>query len=262
MKQSISFGFTSLLVFALMGCGPKADVSNSSGSTLKSVSTDPKVAGHDATGSNNSAAGNDPAAVAANKPQEPGLDLAKIPADLKGDAYEYYGLGRAEPIKMTVNQNGTDEAATQTVKLTSVENGVATFKISNDGGLSRLGEVIVSLDKKGIKVVSVNGVKADADTFELPSGLSKGKTWPFKLTSGDLKLTGTNVVSGTESVTTTVGTYKDALLVVSTATGKQSGQKVQLKSKQWLVKGRGQVKAEITNVSGKTKQTVTMAESK
>ena len=146
--------------------------------------------------------------------------------------------------------------------LKKVENGRAEFTITNQGGLEKLGEVMVSLDKNGIKVVSVNGQKADSETFELPSGLTTGKTWPFKLESNGMKLTGSNVVKGTESITTAVGTYKDALLVVSTATGIQSGQKVMLKSKQWLVKGRGQVKAEITNVSGKNTQSVTMSESK
>jgi hypothetical protein len=256
MKKNTSFWILSLMIVALVGCDSKAPAANSESSNLKPVSTDTK-----ASGSNNAPEANNTASTAP-KTQERGIDLGKIPADLKGDAFEYYGLGRTEPIKMSVTQNGTTEAASQTVKLTKVENGKAEFTISNEGGLSRLGEVLVSLDKEGIKVVSVNGQKADSETFELPTGLKVGKTWPFKLQSGDLKLTGSNVVKGTESVTTAVGTYKDALLVVSTATGNQGGQKVQLKSKQWLVKGRGQVKAEITNVSGKTTQSVTMSEAK
>jgi hypothetical protein len=265
MRKFARLTWIGLLAIGLFGCGQKgADAANQdmAGSGLKAVSTD----GNNAAGTKIDT--KTPAGSEANneagvtKPQVPSLDLSKIPATLRGDAFEYYGLGRTEPIKMTVTQSGKSDPATQTVKLTKVDAEKAEFTISNDGGLAKLGEVIVSLDKNGIKVVSVNGQKADAETFELPNGLSKGKKWPFKLENGDLKLTGTNVVSGTESVTTAVGTYKDALLVVSTSTGKQGKETVQLKSKQWLVKGRGQIKAEITNVSGKTTQTVTMAESK
>lgn len=252
MKKFAQFSSIFLVVFGVLGCNSKPAEPDKMGRGLNAVSTE---------GSNSSSDSNKPS-EGSNEPQEPGMDLAKIPASLKGDAFEYYGLSRTEPIKMTVTQSGSSEPAEQTVKLTKVDTAKAEFTISNTGGLSRLGEVLVSLGKEGIRVVSVNGQKADADTFELPNGLVKGKKWPFKLQSGELKLTGSNVVSGTESVTTAVGTYTDAILVVSTATGQQGGQKVELKSKQWLVKGRGQVKAEITNVSGKTTQTVTMAESK
>ncbi len=254
MKKQTSLWLLTLIVIGLIGCESKSGDANASNSTLKSVSSDNNGAGTNTPDANN-------AGKIEGQSVEPGLDLSKIPAELKNDAFEYYGLGRTDPIKMTVTQNGASEPATQTVSLKKVENGIAEFTITNQGGLEKLGEVMVSLDKNGIKVVSVNGQKADSETFELPSGLTTGKTWPFKLESNGMKLTGSNVVKGTESITTAVGTYKDALLVVSTATGIQSGQKVMLKSKQWLVKGRGQVKAEITNVSGKNTQSVTMSES-
>jgi hypothetical protein len=254
MKKQISFWFLSLIVVGLIGCDSKTAEANASNSTLEKFSSDNNAPVTN-TPDTNSSGGSDGQTV------EPGLDLSKIPAELKNDAYEYYGLGRTDPIKMTVTQNGTSEPATQTVRLIKVENGKAEFTITNNGGLDKLGEVMLSLEKNGIKVVSVNGQKSDAETFELPSGLKTGKTWPFKLESNGMKLTGSNVVKGTESITTAVGTYKDALLVVSTANGNQGGQNVQLKSKQWLVKGRGQVKAEITNVSGKNTQSVTMSES-
>ena len=250
MTNFMRISWVALTILVVAGCNQKAPDTAAPGNGLQTASTDPKLNGGN----------NVPQAI--NKPAEQGMDLSKIPAELKGDAFEYYGLGRTEPIKMTVTQGGKSDPATQTVKLTKVEGGSAEFAIADDGGLAALGEVVVSLDKNGIKVVSVNGQKADTETFELPNGLNKGKSWPFKMETGDLKVTGTNVVSGTESVKTDVGTYKDALLVVTTGTGQQGGQKVQFKSKQWLVKGRGQVKTEISRVSGKTTQIVTMSESK
>ena len=256
MKNTILIAIVALSQF---GCNTKTAETNASlGGGIKSVSTE-RMSGHD---SKNSPAEANNAVAPETKPQEPGMDLAKIPAALKSDAYDYYGLGRTDPVKMTVTKNGSSEPATETVRLTKVDAGVAEFTISNDGGLVKLGKVLVSLDKNGIKVVSVDGQKADSETYELPNGLTKGKSWPSKLQNGNLQLTCTNVVSGTESVTTSVGTYKDALLVISTASGEQDGQKVQVKSKQWLVKGRGQVKADITYVSGKTTQSVSMEESK
>ena len=108
----------------------------------------------------------------------------------------------------------------------------------------------------------MNGQKADENTFELPSGLVKGKSWATKMELGGSVFTGTNKVTGTESITTPVGTYKDALIVVSTASGVQNGQKFQSTIKLWLVKGRGQVRAEVNNVSGKSTQKITVLESK
>lgn len=244
MTKTFSFAVACLFGLVVYGCDSKTNdtsAANDSGSTLKPVSTE--------------SANNAPK-------QNPGIDLSKVPADLKGDAYEYYGLGRTEPIKMTVVRGSDKQDASQTVKLTKVEKDYAEFTITSDGALSELGEVIVRLDKGGIRVMSVKGKAADPDTFELPNGLTKGKSWPFKLPGEDPKISGTNKVGGTEKVKTAVGTYENALLVITTASGVQAGQKTQLQSKQWLVKGRGQVKAEITNVSGKTKQTVTMEESK
>jgi hypothetical protein len=254
MKKLVIFSQFIGVALLLASCGPKAEDINAPGNGLKSVSTTGKSS--DQTPSSNTPEKGD------TKSQTPALDISKIPAELKSDAFDYYGLGRTDPIKMTVTQNGTNEPATQTVKLTKIETGRAEFTITNEGGLSKLGEVLVSLDKDGVRIMSVNGQKAEADTFELPTGLTKGKTWPFKLPGSDQALVGSNVVKGTESVTTAVGTYKDALIVVSTASGKQNGQSVQVSMKNWLVKGRGLVKAEITNVSGKTKQSFSMAESK
>ena len=244
MTKTLSFVAICLLALGVIGCDPKTADNSASNSTLKPVSTE----------GNNS--------ETSEPVQDPGLDLAKIPAELKGDAFEYYGLGRTDPIKMKVVRGADSQDATQTVKLTKVEKDYAEFTITSDGALAELGEVVVRLDKAGIKVVSVKGTPADPDTFELPNGLSKGKSWPFKLPNEQQKISGTNKVGGTEKVKTAVGTYEDALVVVMTGTGVQAGQKTQLQSKQWLVKGRGQVKAEITNVAGKAKQTITMEETK
>ncbi len=244
-------GFTAM---GLLGCEAKTASNNeATSSTLKEIS------------SGNSPAANSPEAnKPADKPQaekpKP-IDISKLPASLKGDAYDYYGLGRADAIKMKVNRDGSKEDATQTVSMTKVDADHAEFLISSTGALAQLGDVTVKLDKDGIRVVSMGESKVDPDTFELPNGLKKGKSWPFKLPSAGSTISGTNKVIGTETIKTSVGTYKDALVVETKASGTQAGQKVALTSKQWLVKGRGQVKAEITNVSGGKTSKITMEES-
>lgn len=263
MRKTFSIALAGLLGILAIGCDskPTDQASNSVGKDLKSVSTE----GKDSKNTPGESGANKPDASASNEPaktQEPAMDLGKLPASLKNDAYDYYGLGRTDPIKMTVSRQGSKQDASQSVSLTKVESDYAEFTIHSDGALSELGEVKVRLDKSGIKVISVNGNDANPDTFELPNDLKPGKSWPFTLPGTDPKVSGTNKVVGTQSVKTAVGTYKDALLVVTNATGTQGGQKIQLTSKQWLVKGRGQVKAEITNVSGKTTTKVTMEESK
>ncbi|HLO99716.1 MAG TPA: hypothetical protein VK171_14075 [Fimbriimonas sp.] len=206
------------------------------------------------SGGDTNASGNTPTAEAPK-------DL-EVPKELMSDAYEYYGLSRREPIKMKVTANGTESAATQTVSISAVEKDHVLFLLKNEGGLQQLGDVTAKLDKEGVKIIAMNGAKLEKESMELPVGLTPGKKWPFILPTPNLKLSGTNTVTGTSKVTTSVGTYNDAILVTSSASGEQNGKKVQLTSKQWLVKGRGQVKAEITSTEGGKKSTVVMEETK
>ena len=261
MKKHICFGAAIVLIACQVGCGSKVDGANVASTGKAPTGTDTKLADSYSTTANNSP-GSTNAPESKTKPAAAGLDLSTIPANLKGDAYDYYGLGRTEPIKMSMVQRGSSTAANQMVRLTKVEKDSAQFTISNEGGFQKIGDVVLKLDKEGIRVVTMNGQKADENTFELPNGLVKGKSWPTKMELDGSTFTGTNKVVGTETVTTPVGTYKDALVIVSTAAGTQNGQKFQSTIKLWLVKGRGQVRAEVTNVSGKATQKTSVLESK
>jgi hypothetical protein len=77
-----------------------------------------------------------------------------------------------------------------------------------------------------------------------------------------MNLEGNNEVTGTETVTTPVGTYKDALVVKSIAKGTQEGKPTVTTTTVWLVKGRGQVKTVIENNTGGTKTSISMEEAK
>ena len=254
MTKTFHFAIACLFGLTVFGCdSKKSESTESTSSTLKAVSTDnAPTASKDS--SNN---------AAPEKPKAPAIEASKIPSDLKGDAFDYYGLGRTDPIVMKVVQDGKDNGpGTQTVTLSIVGADFAEYTVSNTGSLSNLGEAVLRLDKKGIKVLTLKGQSPGDDNYELLNGVTVGKSWPFKLQSDQIKISGVNKVSGTESVKTAVGTDKDAIVVTVTASGTEQGNQVKLTSKTWLVKGRGQVKTEITNVSGKTKQTITMEESK
>lgn len=259
MTKSLLLSLTLVIGCSLIGCGPTGTANNAASNTeTKPAHTD---ANNDAL---NVGANNEPGHTDTHSTEEPGIDLSKLPADLKGDAFDYYGLGRSEIVNLSVDDGTGPKPGTQSTKLTKVEKDYAEFMVVNEGALSVLGSVKIRLDKDGVKIISVNGIAAAPDTVELPNGLTKGKKWPFKYNAPDSPITGTNVLVGTQSVKTSVGTYNDALLIESTASGKQSGQQIQLKSKQWLVKGRGMVKTEFSrNVAGnKTPQIFKMEETK
>lgn len=233
MKTRILLSSLLLAGLLVFGCAPKDDTNSASGEN-SSVNT------------------------ASNSPQQ-ATTTAEVPAELKKDAFDYYGLSRTDPIKMKVSQNGgAAEEGTQTILLISADKDHALYTVSNTGKLAQLGEVTLKLDKEGVKITGMNGNPLPQETMELPNGLTPSKAWPFKYAN----LSGTNKLSGTSKVTTSVGTYTDALLVTSTAAGEQDGKKVQLTSKQWLVKGRGLVKAEMVSTQGGTKTTFVMEESK
>lgn len=199
-----------------------------------------------------------PEATSSNAPTEgtgTSLSLDKLPAELKNDAYEYYGLGRTEPLKMQIKQDGSaPSVGAQTVKLTKVEGGKAVFTIEHNDGLSQLGEMTVVLEKDGVRSAKNAQIEPDPSAWELPAGLSAGKTWETKtLPTSSLKLSGTNKIEGTKSLTTAVGTYKDAMLVTFSGTGEQGTEKFKLTTKMWMVKGRGTVKSELErSAHGKT----------
>jgi hypothetical protein len=211
-----------------------------------------------------SAASNSPTRSSdTNAPAESQKAL-EVPADLKTDAFEYYGLGRTEPMKLAIKQSGqADKVGTQTFKLVKVENGVAEYNLESSDELVGLDTASFKVEKEGIRAASNATISSDQSTWELPAGLTPGKTWEIKTTKDSvMQMTGTNKVVGTQEVKTPVATYKDALLITVTASGTQGGRSFKLNSKLWLVKGRGTVKTEIESIEGKTTNKIVMEEVK
>ncbi len=189
------------------------------------------------------ASGTEPAKDASNEAPKP---KPILPAELKNDAYDYYGLGLTEPVPMEVVMQGQPtRTGTQLVQLKEVSNDVAVYEITRTGSLADLGSMQVELKKDGIFVRSSSIGEIEGSHLELPSGLHIGKSWTSTLkikgASGTVENSSTFKIVRTESVTTKVGKY-NALLITSVGPATIAGQKSQMSTKGWFVKGRGAVK--------------------
>jgi hypothetical protein len=185
-----------------------------------------------------------------SKVETPAAPVASLPSELKGDAYAYYGLENSEPIKMEIRSGaGPSRSGMQTIKLKEVKDGAAIFTVDRTDGLADLGSMELSLDKKGLFVLSTNIGKVEENHLELPNDLKLGKVWNVKSkitrdTGQSVENDATFKVQRMEKVTTPVGSY-DALLITSSGPANVSGNKMSMTTKGWFVKGRGPVKMEI-----------------
>ncbi|MEI8280865.1 MAG: hypothetical protein WCG75_00530, partial [Armatimonadota bacterium] len=98
MKQLVALSLVAAFVLSLVGCDDSTKNSTTANSS-NNQSEGGKLA--DSYSTTNTPGSNNAPAANQEKPKEPGIDLAKLPAELKSDAFDYYGLGRVEPITMT-----------------------------------------------------------------------------------------------------------------------------------------------------------------
>ena len=256
MKSLRTFlGLAMVASFAL-GC---------SGNTVTPVKTSGEVTkGEPATGK-------DPVASEKKAEETPVAigNPGELPADLKNEAYAYYGLGMTKPLVMEVtssNQSGI-QTGTQEAKLISVEDGKATYEIERTGNLGDLlGGMTVTLERDGIYVKSSTIAKVGKRDLELPNNLTPGSTWESSTTvdqpGKQLNVVNSFKVVGVQPLKTKAGSYQ-ALLITSTGSGTVNGQNVKMQTKSWYVKDRGAVKAVLSTTSGSGQtSSVTVEESK
>jgi hypothetical protein len=178
--------------------------------------------------------------------------LADVPADLKGEAFEYYGLGNDKPVDMEVVQTAQPDPETgaQITTLKEVKDGEAIFEIERTGGLGRLGTQTVALRKDGIFIVGSSTAEIKSTGPELPQDLTPGKSWDNDLslqqadgTKMELKVKTT--VKGVGKFKTKAG-EREGLRVVSNGSGTMKGEPVTIQGESWYVKGLGGVKSSFT----------------
>lgn len=182
----------------------------------------------------------------------PAADLALIPPSLRTEAFEFYGLGNTEAMRYEVVADGAaPKVGDQTVRFTGMKDGNAQFSIERTGDLaSAMGSQELELRPKGIYTTQTSLGSIEGDSLELPSNLKVGTTWKadqsLKTSDGrKVKSSATYKVLRMEKVKTKGGDF-DALLVTGKGTITLDEQKASLDMKQWLAKGKGAVKTEIT----------------
>ena len=195
------------------------------------------------------------------KTETPVANLSEtLPAELKHEGFEYYGLGVGTPVDFVLKNtaNGQTSNGARVFKLNKVENGKAYFTQSHTGGLSPVGDYEIMVDKAGVWVISSSTVKVEKPQQEIPAKLTPGVTWHTK---SDLEDTEYRVV-GPETIKTAMGDRK-TILITGKGTAKINGADVPVESKFWCAKGLGQVRTEMKTIpkanQGKP-QTVTMEE--
>ncbi len=199
----------------------------------------------------------------------PAVDPASVPAELKHEGYEYYGLGAEKPINMEIVSSAGNAIQTgeQSVKLKSVEGGKAIYEITRTGQLGQqLGNMEVRVEKDAIYVHSSPIATVGEKDIELPASLAPGSTWKtrtiVKQDGQTMDVTNDFKVEGVEKLKTKVGEY-DALLVTSKGSGTVQGQKLRMETQSWHVKGRGNIKTIMKTFDATNRaNTITIQETK
>ncbi|CAN5525032.1 hypothetical protein BH11ARM2_BH11ARM2_01620 [soil metagenome] len=210
---------------------------------------------------------------ASEPPPTPGptesASAASIPAELKHEGYEYYGLGNDQPVDMEVRTTSDSGVRTgsQITRFKGMQDGKAVYSIERTGGLTDLlGQMDVTLEPDGIFVKSSSVAKVGDRDMEMPAKLSPGTTWEARTVveqpGRELNVLVKFKVVGPENIKTPVGD-RSTLRVDSTGEGTLMGKKVRMDSQSWYVKGFGMVKS-VLKYTGETgaPSTITIQETK
>jgi len=195
----------------------------------------------------------------------PARPLSEIPASLKHDAFEYFGMGNDQPLtyQITATAPGTEPVTgTQTIRFTGMQDGEARFSITRTDGMASLGDAEMAVTEKGIEMIRSSVGDMGGRKLELPKGLEVGKTWKdkssFEAQGRTMSMDGTYKVAKVETVETPAGKF-DALKIEANAKVTLDGQKGTMKMDSWWVKGLGSVKITVQNtMAGGAKNSVTI----
>lgn len=182
----------------------------------------------------------------------PVLKVSDLPAELKHDAFEWYGLGNEAGIKMKLTQGKTIQKGDQKFVLEKVEGGSAYFKQVWGGDLAFYGEARYVLDTKGVAGTEAQGTKVDPPQIELPAKITPGYAWK---TPGKLEMTGGSISNLSAVIVgfkplKVAGRSIQALLVRRTSTINVSGKTQHMDVSEYYEKGVGAVKMEVTMKGG------------
>lgn len=177
--------------------------------------------------------------------------LEQLPANLRHDAFEYYGLGRSEAMKVeyTASNLSTPETGTMQPKLSAINGNEATFLIERTGALALQGTEELVLKEDGLYATKVSGAPVNPPQLEMPAKLEVGKSWTTssELTLPDqrtAKIESTSRVAAMEKVKTKAGEF-DSVRIEANGTMNIGGASNRVVMTGWFVKGRGPVKIRV-----------------
>ncbi len=245
------------------GCSPKP-------AAPAEPATAPKQAAEAAVEKVASAGTNAKGAITPETPEAKLGNPSDIPASLKSDAFEYFGLGNDKSVDYEVRTEGQSEIGTGSAKnaFVGMKDGVAEFITTRTGALEQFGATDhVTSESDGVYTTSTSAGTLGGKHLELPVKLTPGSKWSATTTlttpqGKSFRDDDQCVVKGTEHVQVPGGSY-EALRVDSTGTAVIEGQKARTESRYWFVKGKGFVKfvSKIIPTKGKS-LTITLTESK
>lgn len=193
---------------------------------------------------------------AQTKVEEQAPPPAPVPDDLKKDAFEYYGLGHAKPIRMSLVFSNSQQKleGDQVIRQVNGKDGAPRFRVERTGGLASLPGATLVLKPDGLYVEALDQGEVPKPVLELPNGLTPGKRWTtsneFTLQGRKMRDNSTYVVRRVEKIRVPAGEF-EALLIEGQGELFEDGQKSTAKMRSWYVKGLGSVKMEIERkVSG------------
>lgn len=173
--------------------------------------------------------------------------LAEVPAVLKHEGYEWYGLGNEKGIKLKLTQDKTVQTGDQKFVVDKIEGNTVHFKQVWGGDLSYYGEARYVLDEKGIAGTEAQGTKVDPPQLELPAKVTPGYSWK---TPGKLEMQGGSISNLAATIVgikplKVAGRSIQALLVRRTSTIDVTGKPQKMTVAEYYEKGVGVVRMEV-----------------
>jgi hypothetical protein len=187
------------------------------------------------------------------KPETPApAKLADLPAELRHEAFEWYGFGNEQGVKMKLTQGKTIQKGDQRFELEKIEGNTAHFRQVWGGDLSFYGEARYILNAEGISGTEAQGTKVDPPQLELPAKLTPGHSWKAP---GKLEMQGGSISNLSATIVglkplKVAGRSIQAMLVRRTSTINVTGKAQQMEVSEYYEKGVGVVKMEVTMKGG------------
>jgi len=173
--------------------------------------------------------------------------LGAVTANLKHDGYEFYGLGNAKPLKLSLTQGTIKKTGAQETSLEELKPDVAVFLQSWTGDLASNGTSKVRVTPDGVYGIEAQGQELKPAQLEMPAKLTPGFKWtsntPMTVNGETVKSTDSKIVG---MKTITIGGKPHEVLLILRSCKVVSGKQTKtLESTEYYERGIGPVKMDV-----------------